>query len=264
MIGRMGPGFDAARQLLGKRRASPGAVVLGYHDVVAATPDDDWSVSADALAAHIGLLRRLGMRIVDLEEIVTRHRTGQPIDGLAAITFDDALLGVYRHAKEVLVRAEAPATVFVVSGTIGLPPPWWPGADRTMTGDELAELTASGIRLAAHTRSHRSLPSLDAESLRLELRGCRSDLREFTEDPVDLLAYPSGHHDRRVREAAAHAGYSAAFTFLNGRWCGPEDPLRLPRLTMGRHMNTGRLAYHLLRPAGSWPDHQLGSVTADG
>ena len=38
-----------------------------------------------------------------------------------------------------------------------------------------------------------------------------------TRTAVDLLAYPSGHHDARVRAHAAAAGYRAGFTFLNGR-----------------------------------------------
>ncbi|MCW2816684.1 MAG: hypothetical protein JWN84_4139, partial [Nocardioides sp.] len=39
-----------------------------------------------------------------------------------------------------------------------------------------------------------------------------------------------------------------------------DDVLRLPRFTMGAHHGRLRLAYHLARPADSWPDHQLDRV----
>ncbi|MGB5757851.1 MAG: hypothetical protein WBM50_13125, partial [Acidimicrobiales bacterium] len=85
-------------------------------------------------------------------------------------------------------------------------------------------------------------------------------LQQVSGQPVELFAYPSGHHDGRVRAALAGAGYGAACTFLNGRVAGGDDPMRLPRLTMGAHTSVPRLAYHLLRKPSSWPPHQIDTV----
>lgn len=252
----------AARQLALGRTASPGAVILGYHDVVKARAlpgGHDLTVTADQLDSHISLLRRLGFTIVsfgrltaDLEQAAGRK--------LAALTFDDALVGVAEVARPILAEHGVTATVFATTGTAGSPPPWWPGARATLTGEALAELARSGWEVGSHTVDHRSLVTLNDDDLRHQLAASRSWLREMTGQPLDLLAYPSGHHDQRVRAAVAEAGYRAACTFLNGRVEGTEDPLRLPRLTMGAHSTTLRLAYHLLRPASSWPDHQLEQV----
>ena len=120
-----------------------------------------------------------------------------------------------------------------------------------------------GLTLGGHTRTHASLPSLTSSERADELSGCRADLERLTGSSVDLLAYPSGHHDSAVRAATRDAGFRAAFTFLNGRVGGGDDAYRLPRLTMGAHMTPHRLAYHLTRSARSWPDHQLDRVEGE-
>lgn len=264
MISRLTNSIAVGRRLLRTHRASAGAAVLGYHDIVSVTDDDPWSVTVDVFRSHLDVLRRLDLEIVALTTIVERLRSGRSVDGLAALTFDDALLGVHEHAVPVLRELDVPATIFVVSDHRGTEPPWWPGAARTMTATELCAAGEAGVELGSHTRSHRSLISLADDELDDELAGSRATLSELTGTPVDLLAYPSGHHDARVRESADRNGYAAAVTFLNGRITGGEDRLRLPRLTMGAHMSARRLAFQLRRPATSWPDHQLDSVASGG
>lgn len=259
MSGLHGP-VSALRQLV-RRRGAPGAVILGYHDVTApGTVADGYSVSATDLATHLRVLGRLGFTVVPLGRIAERLRAGGDVDLLAAITFDDALLGVHRHGLAVLAEHEVTATVFTVAGAWGEPPAWWPGMPRTLTRAEVAEVAAAGHEIGSHTCSHRSLPTLDPDDLAAELVESRRSLGELTGQPVEALAYPSGHHDPVVRRAAAEAGYRTAVTFLNGRVVGPEDLLRLPRLTMGAHLSARRLAYHLLRAPATWPNHQLDQV----
>ena len=262
MSSRVRNTIAVAGRLLRTRRAAPGAVVLGYHDVVASPDGDPWSVTVDDFRSHLDVLTRLGLAIVPLATIVKRLTTGRPVDGLAAVTFDDALAGVDELALPILRELGAPATIFVVSDHCGVDPPWWPGAARTMTPGELRAAAADGLELASHTRSHRSLIALGDDELEDELAGSRARVSELSGRSVDLLAYPSGHHDARVREAARRCGFAAACTFLNGRITGDEDPLRLPRLTMGAHMSARRLAFQLRRPPASWPDHQLDAVEA--
>jgi peptidoglycan/xylan/chitin deacetylase (PgdA/CDA1 family) len=246
---------------LARRRAAPGAVILGYHDVTAPdTPSEGYSVSASDLSAHLAVLGRLGFTVVPLGRIAERLRAADEVDLLAAVTFDDALVGVHRHGLPVLADRGAVATVFTVTGAWGEPPPWWPGMPRTMTEPEIAEVAAAGHEIGSHTCSHRSLPTLDPDELVSELVESRRALRDISGQPVDALAYPSGHHDPAVRRAAQAAGYRTAVTFLNGRVVGSEDPMRLPRLTMGAHLSPRRLAYHLLRGPATWPDHQLDRV----
>lgn len=248
-----------------RRDAAAGAVVLGYHDVVGTRAEaGGWNIDAATLRGHLRLLRRLGLEIVALDRLVEALAAGEPVDRLAAVTFDDALVGVHRHALPVLLDEGAPATVFVVSGHLGGDPPWWPGAARTMTPVELAEVVAAGLTVGAHTRTHPSLPGLGPEELVEELGRCRSELTASTGQPVTTLAYPYGHHDPAVRRAAAAAGFRAGLTFLNGRITGAEDRFRLPRFAVRAELRAPRLALWLGRPAASWGDHQADAVGHGG
>ena len=248
------------------RRAAAGAAVLGYHDVRAdgEPGDEHYTVSATQLRAHIDTVRRAGLQIVALADIVELLASGRPVDGLAAITFDDALVGVHRHALPVLRELQVPATVFVVTDAIGVSPPWWPGAVRTMTADELREAKAAGVDLHSHSSVHASLPALAPDVLHADLAHSRALLRDTFGASANLLAYPSGHHSPAVRTAATNAGFGAAVTFLNGRLRPGDDPMRIPRFTAHAGMTAVALARHLARPPALWPDHQLDAVGPDG
>jgi peptidoglycan/xylan/chitin deacetylase (PgdA/CDA1 family) len=235
-----------------------GAVVLAYHDVdVRAT---GYTVTPAALEAHVAALRRSGFEIVPLERIVAALAAGQPVDRLAALTFDDALVGVHEHAVPLLARLGVRATVFAVARELGRPPAFWPEARRTMTEAELEDAMDAGMTVGSHTLTHASLVGLSGPVLADELGRSRAELEDLLGVTVDVLAYPFGHHDPRVRDAAAAAGYRCGFTFLNGRVIPRLDRFRLPRLTMGSHHGRLRFAYHLARPPDAWPDTQLDRV----
>jgi peptidoglycan/xylan/chitin deacetylase (PgdA/CDA1 family) len=256
--GRAAGAFATLRVLGGGAVRASGAVVFAYHDI-----DDDPANATTYLAAPGRLRAQLlsviswGLGFVELGELCDRHARGESLDGLAAISFDDGLHGVYRHALPILRELDIPVTVFVVADPRSSAQPW-PGS-RAMTDQEVRELADNGVTIGSHTMSHASLPGLDASALRHELGDSRAQLEDLVQRPVDLLAYPCGHHDPRVRAEARASGYRAACTFLNGRFTTRVDPYRIPRLTMN-DQSRARLAYHVARPAASWPDHQVGIV----
>lgn len=261
LLGRLAGAVDAGRLLLGGRLRTPGAVVFAYHDV----GDDpanttDYYVSPAQMREHIVLARSWGIEFVDLADLTDRYLAGQPVDGLGAIVFDDSLVGVHHHAMPVLLDLGAPATVFTVSDALGTSPAWWSGAARVMTRGEVDEMAAAGFRIASHTRSHASLPSLEGVALADEVAGSRARLEDMIGGPVDILAYPFGHYSPAVVDATVEAGYRAAYSFLNGRLVAGLDRYKLPRLNMFAGQTKARLAYHLARPPSSWPDTQLDTV----
>jgi peptidoglycan/xylan/chitin deacetylase (PgdA/CDA1 family) len=206
---------------------------------------------------QLSAARDWGLEFVDVATLIDALVAGESVDGLTAVTFDDALRGVREHALPVLAELGITATVFVVADALGTDPTWYPGSERVLTEAELRDVVAAGHRIGSHTLTHASLPAIDDAALRSELADSRDQLSDLTSAPVDLLAYPHGHHDARVRSAAASAGYRAGFTFFNGRVTTGIDPFKLPRLTMSATHTRSRLAYHLARPSSSWPDHQV-------
>ena len=246
-----GPASALATLAAGRPRSS-GGVVLGYHDVVAGPATERWDVSLDDLRAHVDVLRRRGFRFARLDELLVELRAGRDVDGLAVVTFDDALVGVL-DAAELLDRLDVPATVLAVADDPGSVPRWWPGARRTLRADELRDLAAAGHEIGAHSRTHRSLVGLGDDDLADEIAGSIDRVADAVGRPVRTVAYPHGHHDQRARRAVEAAGALGAVTFANGRVRPTTDPFAVPRLTAGAHFGARRLDYHLLRSAASWP-----------
>jgi peptidoglycan/xylan/chitin deacetylase (PgdA/CDA1 family) len=262
--GRLSGSLRATRLLAGDKLRNEGAVVLAYHDV----GDDpsnktDYYVSSDRFRAHLVWAMEWGLQFVGLQELSEALIQGENVDRLAAIAFDDSLVGVHHHAMPILLELGLPATVFTVSAALGEKPPWWEGAARAMTRDELLEMVAAGFSIGSHTRTHPSLPHLDRASSRHEIEDSRIELEDLIGASVELFAYPFGHYDSEIRALVAENGYRAAYSFLNGRIDVGLDPYRLPRLNMWQGQDRKRLAYHLARRAHSWPPHQLEVVVGE-
>lgn len=248
-------GAVAAADLVRPREHPAAAVVLAYHDII----DDDaapfsYAVSLSRFRQHLTVLARLRLTVVPLGDLSRRRITGQPLHGLVSIVFDDALIGVHHLALPELADRGWAATLLPVLDRLGMDPPWWPGSQRTMTRAELAETAAAGVTLAGHGSTHACLVCLTAPALRNELVSARAGLTELGGRPVTELAYPFGHHDPRVRDAAQQAGYTTGYSFLNGR-VGPASPLLwLPRLTMHQGVGPARLRHQLARRGSDWPE----------
>jgi peptidoglycan/xylan/chitin deacetylase (PgdA/CDA1 family) len=179
---------------------------------------------------------------IDREVAEEAGTFGQMIRGEApakamVVTFDDALGSVRDRALPILQDLGIPATVFVPTAYVDRPPPMaWPGTDQWVGGphegeltcmswDDLRGLAAEGWEVASHSRTHPRLTEVDDGRLRGELVESREACaREI--GTCDVLAYPYGAHDERVRSAARDAGYTAAAALELGK----EDPLAWPRV----------------------------------
>jgi len=107
------------------RRLSPPAMVLAYHRVADLDGDpQQLAVSPEHFAEHVEVLRRYGpiLSIRDLADALTRRELPRRA---VAITFDDGYADSLHHAKPVLQRAGAAATVFVATGMIGRRREFW-------------------------------------------------------------------------------------------------------------------------------------------
>jgi peptidoglycan/xylan/chitin deacetylase (PgdA/CDA1 family) len=252
-----------AAAVAGWRVRARGATVLTYHDVTDDSAFATEQVSPAVLRAQLAAATAMGVQFVGLRELVERFLRSDRVDGLGAIAFDDALVGVHRYAVGVLADLGLPATVFVVSDRLGVhAPDWYTRSARVMSVEELREVADAGLDIQSHTCTHADLPALHGPALDRELSGSRAALSDLLGRDVPYLAYPFGHYDRHVCTAARRAGYRAAFTFRTGRITRGLDPYRLPRLPMWTEAGRLRLAYNLARPPWSFPEHQLSAVTA--
>jgi peptidoglycan/xylan/chitin deacetylase (PgdA/CDA1 family) len=178
------------------------------------------------------------------------------------ITFDDGFRSVHFHALPVLREFGFVGTAFVPTAFLSPPRPLsWRGYDDlpVVQGDEMApmswgelhELGTAGWEIGSHTRTHPHLLEVEDAVLNDELVRSRTELEAGMGAPATSIAYPYGEVDRRVRDAAAAAGYAAAAAL------GPQvrrgDPLRWPRVGIYRADNLSRFRLKTTRVMCSAP-----------
>lgn len=209
-------------------RAQPPAVVA-WHAIHPPEPGVDAPDVIDppaALERDVRALLSAGYRIVTAGELATGVAPGAAAAaGLACITFDDGWRDGLTVAAPLLAALGVRATFFVCPGLFGNHDPRMGVAGHVLTLAEAHELHAAGMELAAHSLTHPDLRLLGDRELRDELEGSRDAVEAITGEPCRTFAYPFGHHDARVRRAAAAAGYRLAFQYGLGPW----QPLAAPR-----------------------------------
>jgi peptidoglycan/xylan/chitin deacetylase (PgdA/CDA1 family) len=206
--------------------------ILCYHSI-----DKDWqsnlAIPPSSFAQHCVWLRR-HRRVIDLETAVTRLIDWRLPRGFTALTFDDGFADFYACAFPILARLGLPATVFLVAERLLTPsravdwvddPPPWPL--QTLSLDEILEMRDAGIMFGSHTLSHSDLTLLGDDECESKLRASRELLEDALATRVNLLAYPRGRHNSRVRHAAERAGFSHAFAMYGGSQ--PAGRYAIPR-----------------------------------
>ena len=129
-------GLRRTLSLAGRHRwpaSRPTLTVLCYHRVLPqGHPDTAWlqpgmQLRPETLAAQLRWLREAGFTPVDLDDWLLRAQQGESLPERAvALTFDDGWADGYEHALPVLVDADAPATIFLVTRYIDTPRSFWP------------------------------------------------------------------------------------------------------------------------------------------
>jgi peptidoglycan/xylan/chitin deacetylase (PgdA/CDA1 family) len=102
----------------------------------------------------------------------------------------------------------------------------------TMTWEQVQDLQEQGITFGSHTVTHPILTQIPAEAARSELIESRQRVEKELGAPCRMFAYPNGNNNEEVRECAAAAGYSIAFTTQPGCWTRTSEPLRVPRINV--------------------------------
>ena len=207
--------------------------ILCYHSV-----DDSWSstlvIPPDDFARQC---RWLSQRkdVLDAAEAAREFSARGKLGGRrTALTFDDGYEALYFHAWPILKRHRLPATVFLVAETLterGREVDWVDNAPQpppaTLKLDQILEMQEAEVRFESHSYSHRVLPDLTEDECVRDLRQSRELLSDLLKKDVQLLAYPRGRHDERVRRAAETAGYAYAFSLPEAR--EPVGRYSIPR-----------------------------------
>jgi len=118
-----------------------------------------------------------------------------------------------------------------ICSAVGVSLPQQPPEDcRAATWDQIREMAAAGVDIGSHTVTHPILPNVGDQQLARELSDSRARLEQELGRAVTSFCYPNGDYNRRVRNAAADAGYRIAVTTEHGLKDRANDPLALRRV----------------------------------
>jgi peptidoglycan/xylan/chitin deacetylase (PgdA/CDA1 family) len=115
-----------------KQRIKPRGLILMYHRV-AEEEVDPWRlcVTPTNFEKHLEVLRSTRARVMHLRDLARGLRSGRVPVHSVVITFDDGYVDNLMHARPLLEKYEAPATVFVASGYLGSDEEfWWDSLER--------------------------------------------------------------------------------------------------------------------------------------
>jgi peptidoglycan/xylan/chitin deacetylase (PgdA/CDA1 family) len=165
------------------------------------------SISRRRIAEFLDLAEEQGIRFVTTADALSDH-------GAAALTADDGYSDLL-ELWPVLRERHIPLTVFIPTAFIGQTNSWdhplAAGKRKHLTAEEIRLLAEEGVLFGSHGHSHCDLTTLKQVEIERELRTSKEILEEITGGSINMLAYPFGKSDYRVREIGRVLGYSHAF-----------------------------------------------------
>jgi len=200
------------------RQLTYGTPILMYHAIGHVhEPAGPYVMPAYRFAMQMTWLKSMGYLPITLKQFLAcqRDRRLVPV-GSIVITFDDGYADAYTHAYSVLQKRNIPATIFLVSGYIGLANKWDEQKQLAgrplMSWSQIQELREQGIQFGAHTCTHPVLTAISSNRAEEEITLSRKQLESRLGVPVDFFAYPYGEYDASVQAMVQKAGFAAGCT----------------------------------------------------
>jgi peptidoglycan/xylan/chitin deacetylase (PgdA/CDA1 family) len=228
--------------------------ILAYHAVLPLNGGERprGAVALADFERHVDTLARKGFTGVSLDQAVELlEGRGEPVRRPVAITFDDGYRCVLEHALPVLERAGFPATLFVVTTSVGGTSHWYAaqgGIPLEHAGwDDLAAAVGRGHAVGSHTASHERLTELSNGRMEEELLSSRDEIAERL-GRCPHFAYLFGAVDERAAVRVAGCGFRTASTTRPGFNRVGQPLLHLRRQEVSRTTGPGRFR----RRVGLW------------
>jgi peptidoglycan/xylan/chitin deacetylase (PgdA/CDA1 family) len=211
---------------------------------------DDWNVTPSQFERQIAALMDFA-EVVPLIDLPRRLQTSvSNAKPLVCLTFDDGYANFHSQVLPVLKRHGAPATAFVVTGSVGSPQPMpfdrWAHKNydrvqadtwRSLTWQQLEDCVASGlVTVGAHSHRHLRGSQCTSDQIAEEAARSREILRMRLGKAHSVqYAYPYGNTrlgdvSAQYKNAVKSAGFELAVTTDLGLAHVHQDPYSLPRL----------------------------------
>lgn len=163
-----------------------------------------------------------------------------------AVTFDDGYRDNLYVALSILEKYSIPFTIFVSTSFVQNKDPRFLSPEDIRT---LGKHPLAGI--GAHGHTHVPLTRCSATELKNELETSKHYLEDLLGKKVNMIAYPYGAVDKRVRDTACNLGYDLGVCSYEGVNDRQRDSLLLKRTAI-LAMDTPHVFRQKLRGDWDW------------
>jgi peptidoglycan/xylan/chitin deacetylase (PgdA/CDA1 family) len=115
-----------------------------------------------------------------------------------------------------------------------------------MTTGQLNTMTAAGMMIGSHSRTHPALAGFGAgPRLKDEVAGSKAWLEDHFGLAIDTFAYPYGSYTAAVAAATRAAGYRTARTVDTGTHVSTDNFATLPAVLFSQYVNHYRASVEI-------------------
>jgi len=192
--------------------------ILLYHSI-GGSALSKFNMSLEAFEQQIEFLSnnfRI-LRLIEIEEKLNDSSAGVGDERCCVITFDDAYQNIFKYVHPIMVKYQAPYTIFVPTDFIGSVTAWIKVHEKVLTSEELKELNKSKlVDFGSHTASHQNTECINQDGLLIEAQKSKHALEQLLGvKNITLFSYPyGGLHDysKKTINLLQEAGYKIAVT----------------------------------------------------
>ncbi|HTH51533.1 MAG TPA: polysaccharide deacetylase family protein [Pyrinomonadaceae bacterium] len=199
--------------------------VLLYHKLDSPPPDAKLRgpyTPPQRFARQMLYLKKRGFSFRTASELVEHYRDhGRFPEKAVTITFDDGWRDNYTNGFPIFRELDIRPTIFLVASCVGSSSvkavAEGESAREHLTADQVREMSDWGVEFGSHTMNHAHLDRIPIDEASLEIAGAKTAIEDLTQKPCKTLAYPAGFFNDEVKDIAAAAGHTAAFTTSYGK-----------------------------------------------
>jgi peptidoglycan/xylan/chitin deacetylase (PgdA/CDA1 family) len=206
--------------------------ILMYH-YISTPPVDadvyrlDLSVSPEDFEKELSFLSSNGYRTINLYDLYGHLALSATLPAKPIIlTFDDGYRDAYTFAFPLLKKYGFTGTFFVISDFINNNNPAY------LTWKMVQEMSASGMDIESHTRTHPDLRNRSNDFLVWQVMGPIEAITAYTGKRPHFFCYPSGRYDDAVISVLKSADVWGAVTTQFGTVHSLDDAMTWTRVRM--------------------------------
>lgn len=217
--------------------------VLMYHSISntrknGVHPYYETATAPQIFEAHMKYIHQNDYHVVDLHDIPNCfRRSGDSVNKLVVISFDDGLKDFYTEAFTILRKYGFSATMFLPTGFIGKKKVTFNG-QKCLSWEIIRDLHANGIQFGSHTINHLKLYGKKEAEIDYELSRSKEKIDIEIGEPTTSFSYPYAFPEQdkkftyKLRRMLSRNGYSIGVTTRIGISSKTDDRLFLKRLPL--------------------------------